>query len=51
VIAPEDFLSASWARAFPVYLEILSQREHLPKLEKPMGEHLGVGDDGAELFR
>jgi hypothetical protein len=51
VIAPEDFISTSWARALPVYIEIFSQREHLPELEKPMGEQLCVGDDRTELSR
>jgi hypothetical protein len=51
VIAPEDFLSAPWTRAFPVYLEILPQREYLPEREKPMGEHLCVGDDRPEFSR
>ena len=51
MIAPEDFLSALRARAFPIHLQILSEREHFPELEKPMREHLCVGDDGTELLR
>jgi hypothetical protein len=51
VIAPEDFPSASRTRALPVHIEALSEREHFPELEKPMREHLCVGDDGTELLR
>jgi hypothetical protein len=51
VIAPEDCLSAPWAGAFSIHLQVLSEREHFPELEKPMREHLCVGDDRTELFR